>query len=209
MTNLRYFLLMNTGKSPCSMDNRKYWEARDTWLCGGCAAPKPGTGRIDIVLEDSRLGPVALNMVSGTSVGVAHRPLLEELGWNAVSRDLWLGAVQRDDGKVFEDWVAFHGRHRIIVRGKELANYRVCNECHRAVYFAKDDGYLYPAPTPDVDVLDAGTGLLVVTNRLFDLASVGSRWHGLKVIELPVLDKPLDGFDELVSPYVDVTRKAE
>jgi hypothetical protein len=184
------------------MDKGQYWQARDTWLCNGCGAPKPGTEKIDIILQNTELGPVPLNMISGTGLGIGRRPFFEELGWRGVSRDLWLGAVHRDDGKLCEDWVSYHGRHPIIVRGKELASYRVCRECSRVVYFAKDDSYLCPPPPSSVDVFDAGNSLLVVSDRLFDLSSIKPLWHGLKVSELPVLETPLDGFDEIVSPYL-------
>lgn len=204
----KYFLLEGPGSDVLSMENPWYWKARETWICAGCATVKPGTGGLDIPVQELEIKDRPLSFVGGTGLGVAHISFLNELGWDDVKHHLFLGALLRKDNKTkFDDWVTFHGRHRIFVRGEEDAHRRLCEKCRRFTYSAKSYFYLFPAPPADVDIFDAGVGQLVVTERISSRLNPAN-WPDLEMKELPILDKPLDGFDELVSSFNTIATRA-
>ena len=136
-------------------------------------------------------------MIAGTGVGAGKRALFEQLGLEVVLDHLYLGRLLKDDGATpFPEMVTYHGKYPIIVRGETHAGYRRCDACHRLIYSALEDGYLYPQPDLSVEIFDAGQGELVVTERIASRVDV-AKWRGLKLVELPVLESPRDGLGEL------------
>ncbi len=200
-TPIKYFLLSGKGRDNYTTQNRARWVIRDTWLCTGCMSPKVGTNEVDIAVQEPNPISEPLGMIWGTDVGAGKLEIFTELGLEQVHKSLYLGKLLQIDGVTpFPDMVTYHGKHRIIVRGKSHAHYRRCDKCDRFTYFAMEDDYLYPQPPPSIEIFDKGNGALVVTERFARRINV-SKWEGLSLKELPVLSKPLDGFDELVSPY--------
>jgi hypothetical protein len=63
------------------------------------------------------------------------------------------------------------------------------------MYFAMGSHYLYPKPPLGVAIFESDLSL-VVRSDVFTGAR--KRWTELEVEELPVLDHPLDGRDDLV-----------
>jgi len=196
----KFFLLEGPGSDVLSMENPWYWQARERWICSGCSTVKPGTGAVDIPIQEKRIIDRPLSFIGATGLGVALTSFLVELGWEDSKQSLYIGKLLRDDNKTtFEDWVCFHGRNRLLIRGEKNAHFRLCKSCDRFTYSALTYSYLYPSPPEGIDIFDADVGQLVVTERIVNRINVAN-WPDLAIIELPVLDKPLDGFDELVSP---------
>lgn len=196
----KFFLLEGPGRDVLSMENPWYWKARETWICSGCSSVKPGTGAVDIPIQEKDITDRPLSFVGGTGVGVALTPFLVELGWEASKQSLHIGSLLKNDNKTkFQDWVCFHGRNRLLIRGEKSAHFRLCESCSRFTYSAMTYTYLYPSPPEGIDIFDTDVGQLVVTERVVNRINE-AHWPNLTIMELPVLDKPLDGFDELVSP---------
>jgi hypothetical protein len=197
MTNANFVGLVTLTMNPCSLTKAARREARQTWLCTGCCAPKPSSDPIDAYLEE-RPRDKPLNFINGTSLTVIYKPFLDQFPAEAVARDLILGSIYGPRGRLLTDWVTLRGRKEVIIRGSKDAGYRICTDCGRKVYFAMDREYLYPALPLETDIFErSGGGGIVVSTR----ASSGidlSPYRRLDVIDLPVLDRPLDGFDELV-----------
>jgi len=191
-----FYKLASSTMDPCTLIRPAYEEAARTWLCTGCAFPKPGVGQIDVRIQEEEPDKTALNFVSGCGLGIARKEFLFFLGEQAVTRDLQLGRVFGPDGRLLQDWATFNGRERIIVRGTEHAGVRRCSECGRRVYFAMSPFYLFPSPREDVSIFDSGNGGIVVSE------SLGRRieqhgWKKLVCTKLPVLTEPKDGLGEL------------
>jgi hypothetical protein len=169
------------------------------WRCGSCSRIKAKTGAIKAVIQESPLDRVALNFVFGYDLGIAHKEFLNSLGIGIVNRHLELGPLFSEDRGLLDQWVTFHGKARIFVRGSLRAQYRKCTECDRYQYFGIGKHYLYPEPLEGVCIFYSGNGGIVVVEELLDHVAV-NKWRDLKCEELPVLSSPLDGFDELTSP---------
>jgi hypothetical protein len=193
-----YYQLSSKSRSAFHLTREAYDQARNTWLCVGCASPKPDVREVDLVLEDIEEVPenLPLSFHFGSGVGVARRDFLLSLGEEEVGRDLCLGCVLGPEGQLFNDWVTFIGKHRIIVRGTKHAGARICEECGRQIYFAMGRRYLYPRPPEGVSIFDKGSSGLVVTEALVGRVKL-DRWRGLSCLKLPVLGAPLDGLGEL------------
>lgn len=193
--NVLYHVRTATNE-PCHLTKDVYAEALNSWLCSGCAAPRPGIEAVDVQLSLSPSKDSPLNFVFGASVPIARNGFLFRLPIDVLRRDLYLGKVLNARGKVLDDWVTFRGRRRVIVRGSEHASYRVCDVCGRYVYFAMGKKYLFPAPPSDAVILQGIYGLVLPKN-LFNELHVDD-WPGLYVDELPILAEPLDGLGDLV-----------
>ncbi|MBP6014745.1 MAG: hypothetical protein KBA31_21155 [Alphaproteobacteria bacterium] len=200
----KYFYVHPTGDSSIALARPDKWTASDTWLCGECNSPRPGTQELDLRTSNVQVPRDPLSFVTAGMVGVGRRELFADMGWEEVSRDLFLGKlIAVSDPKLFEGWVTFRGRYPIIVRGLREAGYRVCGTCGRVAYFAYDDSYLYPRPEEGVDIFDASGGRLIVTEKIARRIDL-SKWQRVELDEIPVLDKPVDEFDELVSLYMPI-----
>jgi hypothetical protein len=194
-----FYKLSSTTMNPCTMVKSGYEQARKTWLCTGCAFPRPDTKVVDAAIQEKEPDNVALNFIGGCGLGIVRKDFLLALGEDTVREHLHLGSVGGPDGRLLEDWVTFVGRHRIIVRGSKNAGVRLCSECGRTVYFAIGQLYLYPKPPYGVSIFDAGNGGLVVTGELVGRVKLNS-WRKLDCTRLPVLEAPRDGLVELKGP---------
>jgi hypothetical protein len=190
-----YFELSSTTTNPCTMDKLFRDEAGRTWLCTGCGNPR-GEGITDIVIQEEKPENTPLNMVSGCTVGIAQKDFLFSFGEKLVRQYLYLGRVLGPDRRTLENWVTFVGRNRIIVRGTRNASVRRCSECGRSAYFALGEFYLYPAPPEDVPILDAGSGGLVVSDKIVRIHDLDG-WRQLGCRKLCVQDTPKDGLGTL------------
>jgi hypothetical protein len=191
-----FFKLSSTTMNPCTMVKPAYEQARTTWLCTGCAFPKPDTKVVDATIQEEKPDNTPLNMISGCGVGIVRKDFLFSFGEDFVRQHLYLGQVFAPDNRPLEGWVTFVGRHRVIVRGSKNAGVRRCAACGRNVYFAMGQLYLYPEPPPDIAIFDAGNGGLVVSEALIERVNLNA-WRKLDCTKLPVLGLPKDGLHEL------------
>lgn len=88
-------------------------QARATWSCPGCATPKPGTKEVDITIQETRPDNTPLNAINRCGIGIAQKEFLFKLGEEIVREHLYLGRVFTEEGSLLEQWVTFHGKHRI------------------------------------------------------------------------------------------------
>ncbi|MBI4661415.1 MAG: hypothetical protein HY735_21540 [Verrucomicrobia bacterium] len=173
-----------------------YEAVRRTWLCRGCVSPKPGTPEVDATIQELEPDNTPINIVNGCGLGIARKEFLFALGEDVIRRYLFLGRVFRQDGAELENWVTFHGKHEIIVRGSKHVSFRKCPECGKRLYFAMGKRYLYPEPPKGIEMFDSGCGGLVVTERLVVRITL-NKWRKLACIKLPVFSAPKDGLAEL------------
>jgi hypothetical protein len=194
-----FYSFCSTAQEACSIEKACHAEAHRTWLCTGCASPKPGTKELDATVQNESMEGPPLNFVFGCDLGVARKEFLFAFGENVVRHHFYLGRLSRDDGTPFDDWVTFRGKHRIFVRGSKHAQYRQCTLCGRRLYFALGKHYLYPQPPAGVTIFDTGNGGLVLTEDLVQGVTI-NKWRKLEFLKLPILDAPLDGLGDLPSP---------
>jgi hypothetical protein len=130
---------------------------------------------------------------------VAPRDFLDDLGRDLVERELHVGKVI-GDGTLLPDWLCFHPRQRIIVRGTTRAATRTCGTCGRDVYTAWERDNLCPPPPSHAHLVATTTGgSLVVTGDV--LAKIDrAKWKRLKAKRLDVLDQPRDGLPRVLKP---------
>jgi len=185
-------LTMDAG----SLTKDSYAQARSTWLCTGCGVPKPDICALDVHLQEKPIDK-PLSFVCG--VPLIYKPFLERFPSNIVQRDLYLGRVFGPGGEQFDDWLTFRGRKRVIVRGSENVSVRKCEQCHRDVYFAMGDEYLYPEPSQEVRIFESDKFGVVVPQELYSQLDVG-KWPKLRIDRLPVLDESKDGLGILANP---------
>jgi rubredoxin len=169
------------------------------WLCMGCKVPKRGVTSVDVTLQGKCFPKTPINFVAGVSIGIVRRELLAELGQNMVDRDLYIGRVFNEDGDEVHELASFRGCRVLIVRGVDLANYRVCPDCGRHLYFAKPKWYLYPKPISDVDLFESDTNQLVLSQSAFERLTPDKWARRISIAKLEVLEEPLDGLVDLQS----------
>lgn len=194
-----FYMLSSSTRYPCSMSKATYAGARGTWLCPGCASPKPDQKAIDAMIEEVGFESAPLNFIFGTGLGIVHKELLFALGEDEARQCLYLGRLFREDGKLLKEWATFHGKHRIFVRGSNNAQYRQCFDCGKHLYFATGTHYLYPEPQGGVSIFHSGGCGLVITEELTRRLTI-NKWRMLVCEQLRVLRAPLDGLSELPQP---------
>src|SRR6266705_166839 len=113
---MHFFHIQSATMSPCDLTQDAYQTARETWLCGGCAIPKPGVPITNVRMESHCLNDFPLTFVNGAGLPIASRRLLDALGGlRLVERDLTLGVVLDPEGNPLDDWVTFRGKTRLII----------------------------------------------------------------------------------------------
>jgi hypothetical protein len=193
-----WYSLESTTMKACYMVVEVRALAKETWLCAGCARPKPRIAPLDAVLQ-AKPPNIALNFVMGFGIGVARKDFLFELGMPEVEANLILGNITLSGGTPVNDFVTFIGRHRIFVRGTTRVGFRICDQCGRGVYFATGQRYLYPAPPNGIEIFCSGNGGLVVSSKLY--ARIAKRkWKALYTRKLQTLGAPKDDLGELPAP---------
>lgn len=193
---IRYFSIHANTMNPCFLTHEALAEARQTWMCSGCASPKQYAKILDVFLQERRPADKPLNLVYGAGIPLVHRELLELLGDDAVQHDLYLGRVIGVHGKELTDWVTARGRRQVIVRGSKEASCRVCEQCGRTLYFAQGNRFLYPQPPGDTTIFESDLCGFVVPKRIADRVATKT-WRRLRIEPLPVLDPPPDGLGTL------------
>jgi hypothetical protein len=164
----------------------------------GLRASAARTTVVDIAIQEPSPHDKPLNFLYGCGVGVIHREFLDLIGQEIFSEDLYLGRITNSRGEEIPDWVTFHGREVIIVRGSKNAEYRTCESCGRNAYYAAGKPYLYPAPPRTATIFQsAGSGLIVPRDVYERVAT--KKWRRVGIEELPILEAPNDGFGVL--PY--------
>lgn len=192
-----YYLIYSMTLNPCTMTKDAEAKALETWLCSECAHIKPEFTAIDITIQEKEPEDTPLNLIQGARLGIARKDFLLALGEETVRRDLYLGRLFDPDGKLLNNWVTFHGRKKLIVRGSKHVTYRKCQRCGEHVYFAMGEKYLYPQPPGDAKIFDDGGGI-VLTEEIFEQIRPNlKRWRKLAVDKLPVLTKPNDKLPKL------------
>ncbi len=191
-TSPRTFL-SSSSMNPCTLIRDWVWGQRPDWMCVECGEVRSGTEGVDLFVQESRPEKTPLNMVSGCGVGVIQTAFLAVLIEAAgdSGQALKIGRVLGPGNTPLNEWRSVHGDPRVIVRGEERAGSRRCNTCGRCHYYAEGKRYLCPPP-PSVDVLYAGLGTLIVSERIRNRIAIGS-WPMLEFERLPVLDEPVDG----------------
>jgi hypothetical protein len=194
-----YWHLTGPGQVSCSAEKGYSERARREWLCPGCLSIREGTGPLDVEIEEKRPASAPLQVVWGMGLTVAPRDFLDALGRDLVERELHVGKVI-GDGKLLPDWVCFHPKQRVIVRGTTRALTRRCGTCGRDVYSAWEEDNLCPPPPPQARLMATATGgSLVVTGDV--LAKIDrAKWKRLKAKRLDVLDEPRDGLPRDLKP---------
>jgi hypothetical protein len=187
-----YYHLYPGSLNPCSMAKTASELARETWLCVGCASPRPETTVIDVSLQDIEPTGV-LNFVIGHGVPLIRRDFLLSFGKDMVDRDLYIGRVFGRNGKELTDWATFRARQQVIIRGAKNVSYRKCAQCGRTVYFAMGHRYLCPLPAKVGALSESDLFGLVISEYLFTEALQGcTKWAGVQCDRLPVLETPKD-----------------
>lgn len=176
---------------PCSMAKDAYAIARETWLCTGCARPKPGTDSVDVKLQRPPKD-IPMNFVYGVSVGIVRTDFLDFLGEDAVQHDLLLGSVFDSNGERISRFATFRGRTRLAIRGDARSQYRRCDICGRHVYSPIGKPYVLSKAPRDVMIYESQLQGFIV--REITMRRVNSKsWRELSIQKLSILDVPIDG----------------
>jgi len=195
-----YYHLHARGMNASNQTPEAHARAMETVLCAGCLQPRPGVTTIDVWIQGRSPTRKPLDSIWGCGVGLMHTSLLEIIGDDLATRDLYLGKVTNCSGKLVTDWVTFRGRRRIIIRGIKEAGYRSCTLCGRNHYYAAGKRYLYPAPPSDATIYGSDLNGLVVPPEVYERVMT-KKWRQLGVDRLPVVDDPPDGLG--IIPFRD------
>ena len=187
-----YFFLECLGLDPCGATKQYQARAQAGWLCPGCLVILPGTGPVDIELEDRRPNNRPIDGAFGMGVVLVHREFLERLPGEVVQGELYVGKVAGDHGPL-EDWACVHPVQRTIVRGTTQAGTRTCPSCGRDLYSALESDNLCPPPPEGVRIMAPGVGFCLVVRDEMMAYVDRTKWKRLRVDKLDVLDEPRDG----------------
>lgn len=187
---------------PCTMSVASAAAARRDWLCSGCNHPRPDVGPVDVTVQDPGPEDPPINFVFGFGIPVVEKAFIESFEVGPIANDLILGKVFREDGAALSDWLTVRGRQSLIVRGTTNVSHRTCSECGRNVYFAMGPRYLFPSPPSQHEIFVSDLSGLIVSEGLLRKLAL-NKWPKLMVDELPVLDSPRDGIEDLVATYSD------
>lgn len=168
-----------------------YENARRSWLCSGCAYPRPEFKEIDVTIQDAT-PKGALTFVNGCGVPIAQKAFLFSLGAENIRRDFHIGRVYGRNNDLLPDWLTYRGRNRLIVRGSTNVSFRKCSECGRSVYFAMGGRYLCPEPDNGDRLYESDLLGLIVPEH-FRACLESMEWPGISCDKLSVLEKPKDG----------------
>ena len=185
--------------SPCSIDRSEGERLSGHYICKSCNGPLPHCRSIDVTLEHTTGIDKPLTFVAGGFPGIMCRDLLQRLDPEVIQRDLFLGRVFGPNGKLLDQWVTFHGRRTLIIRGTQHAGHRVCDMCHRVLYFATGLRYLFLAPPADATIFESDLSGLIFPAAMYHKIDLGKWRKKIHADELQVVDEPLDGLGTLVT----------
>ncbi len=190
--------LYSRSMHPLEMVDAQYKEALRTWLCPACKSPRPGTGPINVTVEDQGTrNRATLNLVMGSGVPVARRDVLLSLGAERVFRDLYIGQVVKRNGTPVESLVTYRGRRSLLVRGSKNVSYRQCPECANPLYFSMiGERYLHGQPPRGADLFESQLWGLIFSNEIAKDLDL-TKWEQVTHEIVPVRDIPADHLGDL------------
>jgi hypothetical protein len=183
--------LGSSTMDPCSITHAAYDAARATWLCSGCATPKPGIGAIDVHLQQPPKN-IAMNSVYGVSIGIIRRDFLNNFPEEAVAKDLFLGNVFDAQGREVPGFATFRGHIRLVIRGDARSSYRRCDVCGRHVYSPMGKYYILSGAPGDAVIYESQIQGLIVREDIAERVKQ-KQWKELGVRKLPVVETAQDG----------------
>jgi len=180
-------------KSVCDCDDVWLKALEAKWACPDCRTLYPEIRKeaVDVVLLYAP-DASAVNSVFPPGIPIARRDFMELFG-HYPSQYLSLGRVFTSDGKLLDEFVTFVSRRRLLVRGGPDSTVTQCSTCGRTGYLAfppfyvlRDDWFEQPLHE------SIGAGQLVLSDELYSRVK-RSRWKGIYVTKLRIVDEPQDG----------------
>jgi hypothetical protein len=167
-------------------------------FCNQCAHWNLDDREFTVSIEQVKIRPEPLTLIFGLNVTLIHHELFESLGSYDAFKTFKFGRIKLGNGKIEPNWKIVYHSFINILRGTKTGmvgdTFKVssCLVCNRATYFAMGKRHLGERPRSGEHVFPSSFGELIVDD--IALARIDrARWKKLKVIPLPVLDKPLDG----------------
>ncbi|HTD66622.1 MAG TPA: hypothetical protein VK846_08855 [Candidatus Limnocylindria bacterium] len=190
---MNYYQLSSKSPNPETPDKTWFAEAKQTILCKECASARVTGQPIDVVLQ-TMPDRSALNVVHGVCVQIATVSLLKALFPEGPENCLLLGKVFGPDRKEAVDFVTIMKLERILIRGNERSEFRVCPDCHRIWYSTIGKRYLLKRDVGNISVFESQFGGLVVAEPVAQRV-IGGKWRNLVIQKLELRDEPVDGLD--------------
>ncbi len=196
-----FYHVSGEDSSPGGLAPGELERALGEWICPRWQCVLPGSGPIDVIINDDLELSKPFSWVSPSFLGMVWNDFIAPLGADVLATELFLGAVRRADGKLIEGWSTFHGRHRTIIRGsKKGLNYRRCQHCGRKQYTSFGPYYLCPPPPPEHQILTTDVGF-VLRPELFSLLKTQGLRKYIRIDRLAVREYPNDRLPiDLVDP---------
>ena len=191
-------LYLIRSKSGCDPDKMWLKDFNEKYFCSECNNIKPqNLSKIFDVVLMYPPDRAALNVLFPPWINVARQDFLS-LFEEEVNKYLKLGHVFNDDGKELKDFLTFTSKKRLPIRGNNKSRYRgVCENC---------GSYNYSPKTPFNVLKESlfnqplyvpwGVRGMVLTEELKNRID-RKKWKGIVIYDLPILDEPRDGFDEI------------
>jgi hypothetical protein len=168
-------------------------------LCSRCRSLMPGMSMSPIVVEQTSVKPVPLAMIAPyPRLTVIHRDLYDQLGGDDGFRSFQKGILIFSDGTKPVDYLLIYHQFENFVRGDKMGHVdlkfelKKCPSCGIPLYSGWGKVYLGEVPRGGSHVFPASYGTLIVDDIALNNVD-RDRWKKLKIRELLVLDKPLDG----------------
>jgi len=174
---------------------REYERAfRDRWMCTKYWHFLGEPSAIDLYL-DHEPHNTPLNTVPLVA-GYARIDFLQTIGIDLFREHFYIGRVVNDKGVTCDDFVSFRGKHWLLIRGNERSTYRRCEACGGHLYFPIGDHYLLADRLTDAPLYGCNLGGFIADEEVYKRIT-NRKWELVEFVELPVLDKPQDGHDDL------------
>ena len=187
------FYLIHTKDQSCYPEGigvKNLSKKRD---CSECmyVHPDERNSGLDLVVR-KRPKKVALNYIYPPSACFVNVEFLS-LFSDEINELFNLGKVYLGDGTLLEDYVSFTGKKRTLVRGSEKSFYRICSECNRIRYHADYPWYILESSIPETSITEGWPKQGFVINQELRGRIDKSKWKGIYISKLPVLEEPKDG----------------
>ena len=183
-------------KSTCDPADQWLEDFRAKYACPECRfdyTKRRGKQSVNVCLAHQP-DASAVNCVTPPGVGIARRDFLDIFGEEAQDY-LQLGGVFFGNGKQLHEFVTFVGTP-LLIRGGPEATINPCRVCGYLRYWPgwHPPWYVLTCDISGQSVYESYgfSHSLIVTQDIRDKIQ-RVRWKGIEIIELPVLDSPLDG----------------
>jgi len=184
-------------KTTCDPDDKWLMEFEEKYSCPECRMVfrHVFSQAIDVAV-DEHPGVAAMNCVTPPFVDFIRCDFLD-LFKDVLKEDIHIGRVFRH-GQLLEQYRTFTSENRLIVRGRENVHWRKCPACRGFVYSPGDfcNWYVLSSSLIERDFYISSKGGFIMTEELRSRIEKG-KWKGIIIEKIPVLEKPLDGFDQL------------